>query len=70
MKLNFSGKVYNATSYGVEPDTFLIDMDKVRDKALEHKPTVLIATPISQPSAPLPMRWERASGSIWPTLRD
>ncbi|MDA8887411.1 MAG: serine hydroxymethyltransferase [Pontimonas sp.] len=43
MKLNFSGKVYNATSYGVEPDTFLIDMDKVRDKALEHKPTVLIA---------------------------
>src|SRR5210317_2482770 len=26
MKLNFSGKVYNATSYGVEPDTFLIDM--------------------------------------------
>ena len=43
MKLNFSGKVYNATAYGVEPDTFLIDMDKVRDKALEHKPTVLIA---------------------------
>ena len=27
----------------MEPDTFLIDMDKVRDKALEHKPTVLIA---------------------------
>ena len=43
MKLNFSGKVYNATAYGVEPDTFLIDMDKVRDKALEHRPTVLIA---------------------------
>ena len=43
MKLNFSGKVYNATSYGVDPQTFLIDMDQVRDKALEHKPTVLIA---------------------------
>ena len=43
MKLNFSGKVYNATSYGVDPTTFLIDMDQVRDKALEHKPTVLIA---------------------------
>jgi glycine hydroxymethyltransferase len=43
MKLNFSGKVYNATSYGVDPNTFLIDMDKVRDAALEHKPRVLIA---------------------------
>ena len=43
MKLNFSGKVYNATSYGVDPNTFLIDMDVVRDRALEHKPTVLIA---------------------------
>ncbi len=43
MKLNFSGKVYNATSYGVDPETFLIDMNVVRDKALEHKPTVLIA---------------------------
>jgi glycine hydroxymethyltransferase len=43
MKLNFSGKVYNATSYGVDPNTFLIDMNVVRDLALEHKPTVLIA---------------------------
>ena len=43
MKLNFSGKVYNATSYGVDPTTFLVDMDKVRDLAKEHKPTVLIA---------------------------
>ncbi len=43
MKLNFSGKVYNATSYGVDPNTFLIDMNVVRDLALEHRPTVLIA---------------------------
>ena len=43
MRLNFSGKVYNATSYGVDPTTFLLDMDVVRDKALEHKPKVLIA---------------------------
>lgn len=43
MKINFSGKVYNATSYGVNPDTFLIDMDQVRDAALEHRPKVLIA---------------------------
>lgn len=43
MKLNFSGKLYNAVSYGVDPETFLVDMNVVRDKALEHKPQVIIA---------------------------
>ncbi len=43
MKLNFSGKVYNPVAYGVDPETFLIDMDVVRKLAHEHKPTVLIA---------------------------
>ena len=43
MKLNFSGKLYNAVAYGVDPETMLIDMNVVRDKALEHRPTVIIA---------------------------
>ncbi|WP_416445368.1 serine hydroxymethyltransferase [Leucobacter sp. HNU] len=43
MKLNFSGKLYNVVHYGVDPETFLIDMDVVREKALEHKPKVIIA---------------------------
>ncbi len=43
MKLNFSGKLYQAHAYGVDPKTFLIDMDVVRQKALELRPTVLIA---------------------------
>jgi glycine hydroxymethyltransferase len=43
MKLNFSGKLYNAISYGVDPETFLVDMNVVRDKALEHRPQVIIA---------------------------
>ena len=43
MKLNFSGKLYEAHSYGVDPQTFLIDMDNVREKALEVRPQVLIA---------------------------
>ncbi|RLP83754.1 serine hydroxymethyltransferase [Mycetocola lacteus] len=43
MKLNFSGKLYNAVSYGVDPETFLVDMDVVRAQALEHKPQVIIA---------------------------
>ena len=43
MKLNFSGKLYKVASYGVDPETMLIDMDVVRAKALEHKPKVIIA---------------------------
>ena len=43
MKLNFSGKLYEAVSYGVDPQTFRIDMDRVRDAAREHRPTVIIA---------------------------
>jgi len=43
MKINFSGKVYQATAYGVDKDSFLIDMDHVRDQAREQKPKVLIA---------------------------
>jgi len=43
MKINFSGKVYQAAAYGVDKDSFLIDMDHVRNQAREHKPKVLIA---------------------------
>lgn len=43
MKLNFSGKLYNVVSYGLDPESFLVDMDVVRQKALEHKPKVIIA---------------------------
>ena len=43
MKLNFSGKLYEAHSYGLDPETFRVDMNVVREKALELKPSVLIA---------------------------
>ena len=43
MKLNFSGKLYNPVAYGVDPTTFLVDMDVVREKALETRPRVIIA---------------------------
>ncbi|MDV3124210.1 serine hydroxymethyltransferase [Mycobacterium sp. 21AC1] len=43
MKLNFSGKVYESGFYGVDPATGLIDMDAVRERALEFRPKVLIA---------------------------
>jgi glycine hydroxymethyltransferase len=43
MKLNFSGKMYEAHAYELHPDTHLIDMDIVRQRAIETKPAVLIA---------------------------
>src|ERR1700712_1347656 len=43
MKLNFSGKLYDATAYGVDPETFRVDMDVGRDKGLETRPAVIIA---------------------------
>lgn len=43
MKLNFSGKLYDVVAYGVDPQTLRIDMDAVRDAALEHRPKVIIA---------------------------
>jgi len=43
MKLNFSGKLYEAHAYGVDEQTSLVDMDVVREKALEVRPQVLIA---------------------------
>src|SRR3954449_4611926 len=42
MKINFSGKLYQVGAYGVDPDTFLVDMDVVRAKALEQRPDVII----------------------------
>lgn len=43
MHLNFSGKLYKPVAYGVDQQTMLIDMDRVRDLAREHKPRVIIA---------------------------
>lgn len=41
--VNFSGKNYNVVGYPVEKDTEIIDYDRVRSLALEHKPKMIIA---------------------------
>jgi glycine hydroxymethyltransferase len=43
MKINFSGRLYDVTAYGVDPQSFRIDMDAVREAALEHRPQLIIA---------------------------
>ncbi|MCK7549818.1 serine hydroxymethyltransferase [Marinobacter koreensis] len=41
--VNFSGKIYHAVQYGLNPETGLIDYDEVESLALEHKPKMIIA---------------------------
>lgn len=43
MKLNFSGKFYESHTYGVDPETHVLDMETVRQRALEVQPAVIIA---------------------------
>jgi glycine hydroxymethyltransferase len=43
MKLNVSGKLYEVHAYGVREDDSLVDMDQVREIALESKPQVIVA---------------------------
>ena len=40
--VNMSGKFYNFISYGVDPETHLIDYDKVKEIALKNKPKMVI----------------------------
>lgn len=42
-KVNFSGKVFNALTYGVNHETGLIDYDEVAEKAKSHQPKMIIA---------------------------
>ena len=40
--VNYSGKTFKPVFYGVEADTGRIDMDKVEQTALQHKPKLII----------------------------
>jgi len=41
--VNFSGKWFSFVGYEVRKDTEVIDMDQVRDLALEHRPRMILA---------------------------
>jgi len=42
-KVSFSGKMYNAVQYGLNPDTGMVDYDEVAALAREHKPKMIVA---------------------------
>ncbi len=41
--VSFSGKIYNAIQYGLNPDTGRIDYDEIEALAVEHKPKMIVA---------------------------
>ena len=41
--VNFSGTLYNFVSYGVDQETEYINYEDVREKALKHKPKLIVA---------------------------
>jgi len=41
--VNFSGVLYNFVEYGVDQETHRINYEDVREKALEHKPKLIVA---------------------------
>ena len=41
--VNFSGKLFNFVSYGVDSETERIDYENVREIALKHKPKLIVA---------------------------
>jgi len=49
--VNFSGELYNFVSYGVREEDQQIDYEIVRQKALEHKPKMIVAGASAYPRA-------------------
>jgi glycine hydroxymethyltransferase len=49
--VNFSGKWFNFVNYEVDPESEVIDMDRVRVMALEHRPRIILAGFTAYPRA-------------------
>ena len=58
LPVSLSGRFYNFVSYGVTPSDERIDMDQVRDLALEHRPKLIVAGATAYPRTidPAPFR--------------
>ncbi len=56
--VNASGKLYHFVSYGVTPSDERIDLDQVRDAALEHRPKMIVTGATAYPRIidPTPFR--------------
>ena len=41
-KVNFSGKIFNAVQYGLDPDTGIVDYEQIAELAREHRPRMIV----------------------------
>ena len=62
--VNFSGYTYNAVFYGVNKETELIDYEKVRKLAKEHKPKVIIVGASAYPRVIDPVKFREIADEV------
>ena len=66
--VNASGKLYDFVSYGVTPSDERIDLDQVRDAALEHRPKIIVTGATAYPRiidpAPVPRHRRRGGRAV------
>ena len=62
--VNFSGYTYNAVFYGVNQETELIDYEKVRKLAKEHKPKVIIVGASAYPRVIDPVKFREIADEV------
>ena len=62
--VNFSGYTYNTVFYGVNEETELIDYEKVRKLAKEHKPKVIIVGASAYPRVIDPVKFREIADEV------
>ena len=62
--VNFSGYTYNAVFYGVNEETELIDYEKVKKLAKEHKPKVIIVGASAYPRVIDPVKFREIADEV------
>ena len=62
--VNFSGYTYNVVFYGVNEETELIDYEKVRKLAKEHKPKVIIVGASAYPRVIDPVKFREIADEV------
>lgn len=61
---NFSGRYYNFVFYGVERDTEMIDLDKVRELAIKHRPKLIVVGASAYPRILNFKDWREIADSV------
>jgi len=64
LPISLSGRFYRFVSYGVTPSDERIDMDQVRDLALEHRPKLIVAGATAYPRIIDPVAFRQIADEV------